>query len=79
LRPRDYRTFGANQPLDIAYASVDTTVMNNNEAPELTTEVHTHELCTETHIGTGSDHRWTEDHCVECGEALNPQPWPFPR
>jgi hypothetical protein len=53
--------------------------MNNNEAPELTTEVHTHELCTETHIGTGSDHRWTEDHCVECGEALNPQPWPFPR
>lgn len=31
---------------------------------------HTHELCTETHIGTGSAHRWLETHCVECGEII---------
>lgn len=52
--------------------------MNNNELTrenEMTTETttHLHELCTETHIGKGEwakSHRWTEPHCVECGEAI---------
>lgn len=36
-------------------------------------ETHSHELCTETHIGKGEwakSHRWTEPHCVECGEVI---------
>ena len=34
---------------------------------------HAHEACTETHIGKGEwakTHRWTEPHCVECGEPI---------
>ena len=32
---------------------------------------HVHEACTETHhIGKGTNHRWLDPHCVECGQPL---------
>jgi len=43
--------------------------MKNTDTTDKAT-VHIHELCEETHIGTGSSHRWTEPHCIECGESI---------